>query len=123
METGVYDKIFEVYVNAICHFKKNGAIGFHMPADFHFHPVVDGFISMGIDLVIDGTADFFFDFAINLEYQRRLAKVSGDMPMTALYLSKTLIGLLRKADIENIVYLIQHHCELRNMDVLLKKLQ
>ena len=111
IEAGLYDDIFVLFVDAMCYFEQNGVLGFKGLENLNFSPDVNKFISLCFDLIIDGTADFYFDFVVELEYQRMLKTIQDDKINTGLYLVKTLANLLRTRDRFSVYYLLQHHCE------------
>lgn len=119
---GLYDDIFVLFVDAICYFEKNGVFGFDGLQNLGFGSEVNKFILTCFDLIIDGTADFYFDFIVNLEYQRVLSITCDEKINTELYLVKSLVYLLRARDTENIYYLVQHHCKADISQSLLGKM-
>jgi len=107
---GLYDDVFILFVDAMCYFETSGVAGFMESQSLNFDLNVNKFVLTCFNLMISGSDDFYFDFVINLEYQRMLDVVHDDKIKTELYLVKSLAYLLRARNREDVYYLVQRCC-------------
>jgi hypothetical protein len=106
------DGIFTYFVYALCYFKENGVLDLEFPqAQFSSYAELQAFAKLCMVLMIDGTASPYFEFLIDLEYQRILSRNQGDEKLlTELYVIRYLVALLRTHNVLWMNDLIRNHC-------------